>query len=126
VSAARWSLGSEVVFNQGALNFVPKLHAASEFYYVALGANLLVAHQPTSAKNLILRPEFSFRFPYSVIRKRRSKQYEFMDIKHSKSSIGISYGYNIGILDRAIAPYQPHMLTFTYSKNLGFWKNKMR
>lgn len=126
VSAARWSLGSEVVFNQGALNFVPKLHAASEFYYVALGANLLAAKQPTNTINLIFRPECSIRFPYSVIRKRRSKQYEFMDIKHSKSSIGISYGYNIGILDRAIAPYQPHMLTFTYSKNFGFWKNKKR
>ncbi len=126
VSAARWSLGSEVVFNQGALNFVPKLHAASEFYYVALGANLLVAQQPTGAPNLIVRPEVSFRFPYSVIRKGRGKYYEYMDIERSTSSIGISYGYNIGVLDRSIGPYQPHMLSFTYSKNFGFWKNKNR
>jgi len=126
VSAARWSLGTEMIFNQGSFNLVPKLHAASEFYYVALGANLLVARQSSTSLNLIIRPEISFRFPYSVIRKGRSKYYEYMDIKDSKSSIGISYGYNIGVLDRSIGPYQPHVLAFTYSKNFGFWKNKHR
>ena len=77
-------------------------------------------------KNIIFRPEISFRFPYSIIRKRGRVKYEFLDLENSNSSIGISYGYNIGLLNRTLSQYKPHMVSVTFTRNFGFFENQNR
>jgi hypothetical protein len=126
VSAGRWSLGAEMILAKENVKYVPKVHWASEFYYTAIGANLLFTKDSNMKNNVIFRPEISFRFPYSIIRKRGRVKYEFLDLEKSNSSIGISYGYNIGLLNRTLSQYKPHMVSLTFTRNFGFFENQNR
>jgi len=120
VSAARWAIGSEMIINRNENVFVPKIHWTNEFYYFGIGGNLLYTNKLDN--NLILRPEVSMRFPYSIKRKRKRVSYEFLDLEQSNSCLGLSYGLNIGIINKSVAPFGRHVLSMTYSKNFGFIK----
>lgn len=119
VVSSRWSVGAEFIFKNGNTVIAPKLHWASEFYYIAIGANLLTT--VTKGRQAIIgRPEISFRFPFSM----GNRGYSFLDLSKSKSSIGISYGYNINLDKRVESPLQLHQIAITYTKNFWFREKK--
>ena len=126
VSAGRWSLGTEIILAKENVQYVPKIHWASEYYYAVIGSNLLFSKNLNQSNNVILRPEISFRFPYSVKRKKGRVRYEFLNLERSNTSVGISYGYNVGLINRSIYPYMPHVISFTFTKNFGFFENENR
>ena len=125
VSAARWALGAEIIPTVGNALVAPKIHFSNEYYYFALGGNV-VAFFPFSTLVMIARPELSFRFPFTIKKSRHSTMYSYLDLEKSNSSIGISYGYNILLYAKAENPLGAHQLNITYSRNFGFIKKKPR
>ena len=115
VNSARWAIGSEFFPFKDDFLVGPKLHWASEYYYGAIGANAIV-YLMGEEYYPVLRPEFSFRFPYNF-----KKEYiDFLDLEKSGSSVGLCYGYNILLQKNKSLPIGVHMLSITYSKNFLF------
>jgi hypothetical protein len=119
VNSSRWSIGTEIISSKTAPIVAPKIHWASEYYYFALGGNV-ISPLASSGFSLLIRPEVSFRFPFS----RNNGFISYLDLEKSKSSIGISYGYNINLTKSKPFPYNAHQIALTYSKNFGFKKKK--
>lgn len=115
VNAARWALGAEIFPQIANTLFVPKIHFSNEYYYFGFGGNFL-AFMTSSASVIIARPEVSLRVPFSI----NKNYYTLFDLEKSKTSIGISYGYNFPLYVKGENPLNAHQLTFTYTKNFGF------
>ncbi len=120
VMSARWAAGIELYPFEENSFYAPKLHWASEFYYVSMGCNF-VNYLHNNNWTPVLRPEVSYRFPFT--KKRRSMSW--LDLERSRSSIGISYGYNYNIDSKRNMPVGKHIISLTYSHNFLF-HNKNR
>jgi len=114
VSSARWAIGSEFILLDKNILYAPKLQWASAFYYFSLGCNF-VNYIYENKWGPVLRPEISFRLPFTVSK----KGFQNIDLDSSKSSIGISYAYNLALNKNKI-PIKNHVISITYSKNFLF------
>lgn len=123
VSSARWALGTEIIINKDKSVFGPKVSFVNEFYYFGFGGSLISFLQ-TDNTHLILRPEISFRFPYSIKRSIAYTVYEYLDLEESKASIGISYSYNLNLNRGQESVLNEHLISVTYSRNFLFKRAK--
>ena len=119
VMSARWAAGIELYPLEENSFCAPKLHWASEFYYVSMGCNF-INYIKDNSWIPILRPEVSYRFPFT--KKRGSLRWN--DLEQSRSSIGISYGFNYNIDSKRIMPIGKHIVSLTYSHNFLFYDKK--
>lgn len=119
IMSARWGIGSELHFRPTETIFTPKLHWASEFYFFSLGCNF-VNYLQNNQWTPVLRPEISFRFPYSIKRNRNRTSISYLDLEESHVSLGISYGYNINLDPSRSIPGNNHIFCVTYSRNFLF------
>jgi len=121
VMSARWAMGIELYPFEEKSFYAPKLHWASELYYVSMGCNF-VNYIQNNNWTPVLRPEVSYRFPFT--RKRGSLRWN--DLERSRSSIGISYGYNYNIDSKRSMPVGKHIVSLTYSHNFLFYDKKRK
>ena len=121
VMSARWAAGVELYPFEEKSFYAPKLHWASEFYFVSMGCNF-VNYIQNNNWTPVLRPEVSYRFPFT--KKRGSLRWN--DLEQSRSSIGISYGYNYNIDSKRNMPVGSHVVSLTYSHNFLFYDNKRK
>ena len=119
VMSARWAAGVELYPFEEVNLYAPKLHWASEFYNVSMGCNF-VNYLFDNSWTPVLRPEFSYRFPFT--KKRGSLRWN--DLEQSRSSIGVSYGYNYNIDKERNMPVGKHIVAITYSHNFLFYDKK--
>jgi hypothetical protein len=126
VGSARWNMGCEMFLKNGVLRLNPKFSWISEVQYFGLGTNIVYLKNHMGGDNFILRPEVSFRFPFTFKISRFSRSYSVFDIFDSRSALVLSLGYNIGLLNHDIGVYSPRMFHISYSKNFGFSTKKKK
>jgi len=121
VMSARWAAGIELYPFEESSFYAPKLHWASEFNYVSMGCNF-VNYIQNNNWTPVIRPELGVNLPFTNSRRSSS----FGDLERSRSSIGISYGYNYNIDSKRNMPVGKHILSIKYSHNFLFYDKKRK
>jgi hypothetical protein len=123
VNSARYSIGAEIIPRIDRVLIAPKVQWSSEYYFFGFGASVF-SFASFDYFGIIARPEISYRLPYDLKLSKRSWIFSYNNIEKSKSSIGISYGYNINFFNNIIIPLGKHQITLTYSRNFYFKEGK--